>query len=213
MPVFGMTYKDTIILEIKTEENTEENIHQARLLRKYIKDYKSKIGELETRYSIGSSFVLNAYKKELDTMIQALKKTETKFMDKADAESIRLSVVEWLKDLNVLIKDTLKKEQDKYEERLKIKKASYARIGDQISKVIRQLTKELTSFLSQKENLSEAQKEIIRSLVRHNETNNKIEDFRNLDFQSEEEMKWYYRNIIRSIRSEIKQIKSLLKQG
>jgi len=126
--VFALSYKDSFVLEVRTQQNTQANIDQAKLLYKYIRDYKKGISDFEQKYSIEDSFVLDAYKKELDSMMQALKKTQTLYIEKSDAENIRQSVVDGLRPLNKLIKSSLEKEKEKYEKKLIIAQSFYVRI-------------------------------------------------------------------------------------
>lgn len=200
-----------IIVEIRNEENTQENIEQAKLLEKYIREYKKDIETLEERYEIEDSFVLSTYKKELDTMVRALRKTETLLIEKSDAEEIRSSVVKGLKDINILIKEALKKEQTRFENRIQTTKNIYVRIGNKISSVILNLTKDLTAVLSKKTSLNNSEKEIVRSLVRLNEVNDSIQEFSGKTFETKEEMKNYYTEVVRKLRKEISLIKSLVK--
>lgn len=207
---FALSYKDDMTIEVRKEQNTERNIEQAKLLLSYIRDYKKSISDLEEKYGITYSFVLTAYKKELDSMTRALKRTETLYIEKSDAESIRLSVISGLKDLSILVKENLKKEQIRYENKMKSSRNFYAQVGNQIRDVISRLTRELTTKLSQKSFLTVAEKEIVRSLVRLSETSDAIQEFGRREFDTQEQMKVYYIEIVRSIRKEVSLITRLV---
>lgn len=58
-------------------------------------------------------------------MVRALRKTQTLLIEKSDAEEVRSSVVKGLKDINVLIKEALKKEQIRFENRIQTTKNIY----------------------------------------------------------------------------------------
>jgi hypothetical protein len=209
----ALSYKDSIVIEIRNEENTQENIDQAKLLEKYIREYKKDIELLENRYAITDSFVLSTYKKELDSMVRALRKTETIFIEKSDAEAIRIDIVASLKEINIFIKELLKKEQVRFENRVQTTKNMYIKIGIKISGVIVNLTQNITATLSKKDTLSSYEKDIVRSLVRLSKVNDTIREFASRDFETQDEMKLYYTDIIRKIRIEISLIKTLLKSS
>lgn len=145
----------------------------------------------------------------LSKMSLYLKKIQEDPITKEDATQIMKSIVNDLKILNSRMKVYLEQEQIILTQKIEFQKNRYTTISKRISGILDTIISQLSQSLTKKENLSLKEKTIVRSLVKIREENNKIKQFKNVSFHSENEMKNYLRKIIDNIRSEIITIKQL----
>jgi len=207
----AITYRDNFSIEVRTQKNSEENINKAKLLEKYAVNYKKEVGDLQIMYEIPSSILLKENTKKVSVMIDALKRIQTKFIEKKDAEEILSSVIQGLKEVNTQLTPYLKKNQTLYKERIQKIRGNYNKIGTKISRALKKFIDRISLKLSKKDKLTKRDKEVIKVLVRLQENIKKIERFKEIKLWTKRDMKDYYINIIRSIRSEIRNLKSVLK--
>ena len=161
-------------------------------------------------YEIPNSPLLVESIAEIDEMTKVLGKIQTKFMEKTDAQEILSSIINWLKDVNNVLKPYLKRQQKTYQEKLFITKNNYIRIGDRISRALYVFVQKFSLKLGEKDTLSKKEKDVVQALVWLNENRQKIERFKSIRFGTKNDMRDYYINIIKSIRKEISIIKALL---
>lgn len=205
-----LSYRQDFSQNINYGENSQENINKAKILEKYIRNYRNKLSEVKDIYEIYNAPILEDADDELDLMIDGLIKVQSQYVDANDASEIIKSVVIGIKQLNTEIEHFIKKQQEAYKEKLRNIKTQYIIIGNKISKSLLKFIQDLSNVLSKKNTLSDSQKEIVKSLARLNEVRNKIKEFESLRFENTDDMKLYYQDIIKSIRKEVKLIRSLL---
>lgn len=175
-----------------------------------MRNYKKDLLEIQIRLEIQRSNTLIRVEKDIELMIDALIKVQSKYIQQNDAEEIISSVVQGLKRINTTLEPYIKQQQRLYIESLNETKREYIIIGKKISNSLFMFIKKLSINLSEKPSLSEKQKEVVKSLARLNENRTKIQEFAETPFQNKTQMREYYVDIIRSIRSEIQIIKNLL---
>lgn len=207
----NLSYVSDFSKTIRYGENTEEIINKAQLLEKYSRNYQKKLYEIRELYNIKTSPILDESEEELEKIIDSLIKLQSKYILAEDAEVVLKSIISGLRDINTNIEPYIRQQQQLYKEELSETKREYIIIWNKISKSLLNFIQKLSSVLAKKENLTPKQKEVIKSLARLNENREKIKEFETTVFHTKWEMKTYYIKIIKSIRHEIKEIKTLLR--
>jgi hypothetical protein len=185
------------------ESVSEGNISAAKLLQNYVESYREKINDLLGSYHSENTHIIDAVNTPLKQMSQSLNVIRHKSVDPLVVNSVMKSIVSDLKNINNKMKVYLEQERQLYLERIQSTQDIYVQIGTKISTVLDHLVDTLSHSLVQKDSLSEKEKEIVRSLVVIRKQSNNIKDFKNKAFDSQEEMKEYFQNIIFVIKSEI----------
>ena len=207
--VSALSYKEPFPINTWFQNLTNSEISEAKLLQTYVVRYREKINALYDSYSQDKSQVMTNANVILSKMSLYLKKIQEDPITKEDATQIMKSIVNDLKILNSRMKVYLEQEQIILTQKIEFQKNRYTTISKRISGILDTIISQLSQSLTKKENLSLKEKTIVRSLVKIREENNKIKQFKNVSFHSENEMKNYLRKIIDNIRSEIITIKQL----
>jgi hypothetical protein len=208
--VDALSYKGT--LNIKKTENpniSQNHISEAKLLHTYVLRYKENIANLYALYSSEESQIIKDAYTILDTMGASLINIQDAYYQDNDASEIMQSIVVDLKLLNTRVKVYLEQQKVIHEKKVKKILSQHISIGQRISKILDTLIDQLSRSLIRKESLSENEKRIVQSLVKIRSENQKIKDLKNMSFSSEEEIKVYFKEIIKTIRQEILRIKDL----
>jgi len=206
---YAIDYKSDLN-SIAYGENSTEIINKAKLLEKYARNYKSELIRVHSLFQIKNSTVLRESNEEIENMIDALVKIQSKYIAQEDADQVLASIVEWLKDVNQKVEPYIKIQQGIYQEKLERTKNRYIEIGVRISDALLAFIRKLSTSLNRIEKLTPDQKEVVKSLARLNEEREKIQWFERSRFKTTNEMKLYYIEIIKSIRKEIILIRELL---
>lgn len=125
------------------------------------------------------------------------------------ATQVMQKIVDDIKILNIRMKSYLEQESLLSQERLQKEIEKYKLVGKKISALLDSFIERMTSTLIKKPNLSRNEREIVRSLVRIREENNRIKGMQTRYFSSEEDIQDSYQSIIENIRREIRTIKAL----
>ena len=204
--VFAVKYE---ALEIRSSypNVSKQHISEAKLMLTYVTRYKEKINNLYKKYSQETTLVMQDANSLLNDMSRMLYSIQNEKVNPEKVEEAMKTIVVDIKDLNNRMEIYLRQQQAVYQETINKQKQSYIRIWDKVSKILDALIANYTNTFSQKRSLSRSEKEIIGSLVKIRNENNKIKNFKNISFSSEREMQLYFKNIISNIRSEILYIK------
>lgn len=203
-----MTYNDEIPVDSGFEAVSKNNISAAKLLQDYVESYGDKINGLLEPYDSENTEIITNVNNVLKQMSRSLDIIQYKSADPSKVNEIMESIVNDLKSINSRMKIYLEQERELHEERLKNIQNNYNEIWLKISAILDNLISQLSNSLIQKKSLSQKEKEIVWSLVIIREENNKIKDFKNQSFSSQEEMKIYFQNIILKIKGEIINMKT-----
>ncbi len=207
--VFALSYKDPFPTYTSKSSLSDSKRSEAKLLQIYVSRYKEKINTLYTNYSSKESQVMRDANTILDTMSTSLQKLQDNNISDSNATSIMQSIVNDLKTLNKRMKVYLEQESSLQKKKIKKIKNQYSPIVNRISAVLDSIISRLSWWLAQKTNLNNREKEIVRSLIKIREQNNKLKLFWNISFSRESEIKIYLKNTIGSIRTQILIMKRL----
>ncbi len=207
---FWFSYNESIPSGVQTVENTQENIDKAKLLKKYAYDLKDSILSIQKNYNIPTTPTIENGIKEIDKMTRSLWQIQTKQVEKTVADEVLSSVVISLREINAELKPYLKKWEQDYQQELLKERTKYIQIGNRLSLLLHSFIENLSKNLSKKPRLSSKEKQVVHSLVRLNDVKTRIDQFKNINFKTKQEMKNYYIGIIQSIQKELLLIKELL---
>ena len=207
--VVALTYNDELPLDSGFKSVSEANISAAKLLQDYVESYEEKINDLLDSYNSENTQIIQAVNSSLKQMSRSLDIIQYKSIDPLVVNGVMESIVTDLKGINNKMKIYLSQEKQLHEDRLSSIQQNYSQIGIKISRVLDNLVSVLSKAMIQKDSLSEKEKELVRSLLIIRTQSDKIKDFTNLSFQSQEEMKAYFQDIISVIQQEILQMKSI----
>lgn len=207
--VSALTYNESFSTDVENPPLPASKIYEAELLESYIVRYREKITSVYASFSKEHSVALENARTQLKKMERALEKIQTQPITENDANEIMQSIVSDIKVLNTRMKVYLEQEQILADQRLQEQKNKYIKVGSQISKLLDSFIEKMTAQLIKKQELSKKEKEIVRSLLRIREQNEKLRSFSQKDFNSPEDVKLYLQSIIEQIRKEIRIIKQL----
>lgn len=208
--VYWINYKDVITSPNPIEANSQNNIKQSELIEKYLINYKSKIKNLAEKYNITNSRIIKENISELDLMIQGLRIIQTESVEKKDAADVIKSVVSGLKIVNNNLKPYLKVKQREYDNKIDALRVKYTAPAKKISTQINVLIKRIATPMKSQDRLSLNQKQILNHLIQLEEESKKLSTFSNRSFDTTWEVTSYLKNILKTVRQELQNIKGLL---
>lgn len=208
--VYWVDYKDNIDSWSPVKANTQNNIKQAELIEKYLINYKSTIKDLSEKYEIQNSGIVKDNVSELQQMIRWLRSIQTELVEKDDATELIKSVVEGLKIVNNNLKPYLKVKQKEYENKIDTLIKKYDAPAKRMSSQINKLIKQIAAPMQKQNKLTARQKQILTHLIRLESDSKNLYSFWNRNFESTDEVKEYLREILKSVRTQLQAIKSLL---
>lgn len=207
--VLAINYQITINEWIQNWEINNSQLSAAKLLQKYLETYRQKINQLYNLYEASNPVAISTFNKQISDMSENLYKIQNNQVSNTQAQKIIPQVVSDLKIINTRMKVFLEQEKLLYQQKLQKKQLVLSEIGKKVSQTLDKLLLSLSTKLLDKEVLSEKEKKLVKILVTLREQNNKMKAFSNINFETEDEMKNYLKEVISSIRSEFKTIKSL----
>ncbi len=209
--VFALKYSESLSISSNYFDVSKQHKSEAKLLQNYVLKYKEDINNVYKIHTRWTTPMMRDTNIILDDMLVALEMIQNKQVNPGTVEGVMLSIVADIKILNSRVKVYLTERQKIHELKIQTVQQEYIWVGKRISNILDDLTTKITAILSQKNNLTESEKLIIKSLDRIRVENNKIKAFKNLKFNSEAEMQIYFKNIALNLRKEILIIKGASK--
>ncbi len=200
------------VFSAEIKYNTENNIKKAILLEDYITKHKSKIENFIKKYKINNNIDIKNDIKWLNDTIIALKKIQTKDIEKEIAENVIKSILIKIKNINNNLKIKLKAEKNKIETKLNKKKELYSKLWIKLSNKINDINLKIAlKIFKNKKELSEKELKIKENLIKLNKESKKLKNFWNINFKSENEIKNSFIRILKNIKKEIDLMKTTIK--
>jgi len=204
---FATNYNDDIILDLYPDvTNTQTNIKGAHLIEKYLVKLKDEIQTFNKKYDITGDMETDEFLIKIDKMISSLRKIQTISIEKNTAEDVMRSIINELKTFNPKIKSYLKKKKISIQIQTTNTKNNYVIFSQKLSK---SLSKLINDFYSMK--ITKNKNDIEYHLLKLKKENNKLLNFKDLNFNNPFEVKSKFIKILNNIKNEIIEIKKLLK--
>lgn len=204
--VVALDYNDEIPVSSTFRDLETDDISAAKLLQNYVASYESKINRLFASYEVEDRNIIDAANQQLKQMSRSLDIIRFKSVNPDVVPQVMQSIVSDLKTLNNRMKIYLEQEKIIYFAKVRKIQKNYDIIGVKISNILDSIVGVVTNSLIDKKSLSLKEQEIVKSLISIREQNDNIKNFRNVTFWSEGEMKEYFRDIIKIIRVDIRNI-------
>lgn len=204
---FAINYNDEIILDLYPSIiNTQTNINWAKLIEKYLINLKYEIQTFNEKYDITWDVETDEFLIKIDKMISSLRKIQTISLEKSTAEDVMRSIIDELKTFNPKIKSYLKKKKIAVQIQTTNTKNNYILFSQKLSK---SLSKLINDFYSME--ITKNKNEVEIQLRKLKKENTKLLNFNDLRFNNPSEVKSKFIQILNNIKSEIIEIKKLLK--
>ena len=181
------------IFSIINTVKAETEIDKLELIERYIVNYKKNISLVVAKYEIKDNKDIKDTTDSLNFLLEIISKVKDSNMSEQEKERVVKFLTKNLKEINWKSKETLKKWKEDFDKKVKQIQESYSKLW--LNKEIHN-TKE--SIL--KENLN-----------RIAEISRELKDFWEINFNSEKEIKTYFKNIIQDIRRELLKLKENIK--
>lgn len=195
-----------------TEKNTEENIKKAILVEDYISKHKEKIEDFLKKYDLNDKSNIESDLKVLNESLVALKKIENTDISKEKAEEVIQAILVRIKNVNESLKNKLKIEKSNFEQKLNIKTKVYSALWEKLAKKIDEINlKTAQNIFKNKKVLSLKESRIKQNLINLNKESQKLKNFWNISFNSENEIQDSFVRILNNIKREVNSMKSNLK--
>lgn len=206
-----MSYTGKISLsDTPRVENSNKNIKAANLIEKYVEKYKQEIIDLQTAYVEGDDLVVAQLLEDADTMIFSLRKIQTNKVEQEDAEGVMRSVLANIKEKNTFVKSYFQKKIEEHQKKEKAELAKYFLAAKKLNSTLSQIIKRFSSTLKEKDSLSENDKQIIYHLIELEKQQKRLEHLDELEIESTRALKEILIDILKSIKTEIRDIKRLI---
>lgn len=204
------SYNDEIKLSLNPIiPNTETNINWAALIEKYLLKVNHDLELLKAKYDIKEDKENKEYSSKLNKMTIAIKKIQTVDIEKYIAEDIMRSVIDELKTLNPKIKDYLKTKREIVERETIIVNNKYTSLAQKLSVSLETFLNAIWNKLEEnKSNKNYA--EIKKQLANLSKENQKLKNFKYIQFNNPSEIKSWFLRILNNIKREFLEIKKLI---
>lgn len=143
-------------------------------------------------------------------MSQSLLQIENRYIEEDESMRLMKQIVSDLKVLNTRIKNYLDDREIQKLKALETKKITYSVLARHIAGLLDTMIEDISTPLLKKRLINTREKKIVQSLIHIREEKVKIQNFDALQFSSDTDMKEYFKESIRTIRKEMKILKSLL---
>lgn len=194
------------------ENNKNQTILQAELLSKYVVKHSLNIENFKKKYNISDSSQINNQLQKLQKYQLVLQKIQEKRITGEVAKKSMHDILKNIKIINSQLKYSFIEEKKNYELRLEKKKKWYASAGKKLSKQLDTINIKIAKkILQNKSNLSSREKRIKNHLIILNQESKKLSTIESKTFETEEELKNYFVQILKKVRTEMIALKKTLK--
>ena len=198
------------IFSIINTVKAENEIDKLELIERYIVNYKKNISLVVTKYEIKDNKDIKDTINSLDFLLEIISKVKDSNMSEQEKERVVKFLTKNLKEINWKSKETLKKWKEDFDKKIKQIQESYSKLWLRISRQLDILTQKIYKLkFNNRENTNSILKE---NLDRITEISKELKDFWEINFNSEKEIKTYFKNIIQDIKKELLKLKENIKK-
>ena len=198
------------IFSIINTVKAENEIDKLELIERYIVNYKKNISLVVTKYEIKDNKDIKDTINSLDFLLEIISKVKDSNMSEQEKERVVKFLTKNLKEINWKSKETLKKWKEDFDKKIKQIQESYSKLWLRISRQLDILTQKIYKLkFNNRENTNSILKE---NLDRITEISKELKDFWEINFNSEKEIKTYFKNIIQDIKKDLLKLKENIKK-
>ena len=188
------------IFSIINTVKAENEIDKLELIERYIVNYKKNISLVVAKYEIKDNKDIKDTTDSLNFLLEIISKVKDSNMSEQEKER----VVKFLKE-------TLKKWKEDFDKKVKQIQESYSKLWLKISWQLDFFIQKIHKLKLNKEILNSKESILKENLNRIAEISRELKDFWEINFNSEKEIKTYFKNIIQDIRRELLKLKENIK--
>ncbi|MBB1565262.1 hypothetical protein HG430_004430 [Candidatus Gracilibacteria bacterium] len=199
------------IFSIINTVKAENEIDKLELIERYIVNYKKNISLVVAKYEIKDNKDIKDTTDSLNFLLEIISKVKDSNMSEQEKERVVKFLTKNLKEINGKSKETLKKGKEDFDKKVKQIQESYSKLGLKISGQLDFFIQKIHKLKLNKEILNSKESILKENLNRIVEISRELKDFGEINFNSEKEIKTYFKNIIQDIRRELLKLKENIK--
>ncbi len=199
------------IFSIINTVKAENEIDKLELIERYIVNYKKNISLVVAKYEIKDNKDIKDTTDSLNFLLEIISKVKDSNMSEQEKERVVKFLTKNLKEINWKSKETLKKWKEDFDKKVKQIQESYSKLWLKISWQLDFFIQKIHKLKLNKEILNSKESILKENLNRIAEISRELKDFWEINFNSEKEIKTYFKNIIQDIRRELLKLKENIK--
>lgn len=199
------------IFSIINTVKAENEIDKLELIERYIVNYKKNISLVVAKYEIKDNKDIKDTTDSLNFLLEIISKVKDSNMSEQEKERVVKFLTKNLKEINWKSKETLKKWKEDFDKKVKQIQESYSKLLLKISWQLDFFIQKIHKLKLNKEILNSKESILKENLNRIAEISRELKDFWEINFNSEKEIKTYFKNIIQDIRRELLKLKENIK--
>lgn len=199
------------IFSIINTVKAENEIDKLELIERYIVNYKKNISLVVAKYEIKDNKDIKDTTDSLNFLLEIISKVKDSNMSEQEKERVVKFLTKNLKEINWKSKETLKKWKEDFDKKVKQIQESYSKLWLKISWQLDFFIQKIHKLKLNKEILNSKESILKENLNRIVEISRELKDFWEISFNSEKEIKTYFKNIIQDIRRELLKLKENIK--
>jgi len=199
------------IFSIINTVKAENEIDKLELIERYIVNYKKNISLVVAKYEIKDNKDIKDTTDSLNFLLEIISKVKDSNMSEQEKERVVKFLTKNLKEINWKSKETLKKWKEDFDKKVKQIQESYSKLWLKISWQLDFFIQKIHKLKLNKEILNSKESILKENLNRIVEISRELKDFWEINFNSEKEIKTYFKNIIQDIRRELLKLKENIK--
>ena len=199
------------IFSIINTVKAENEIDKLELIERYIVNYKKNISLVVAKYEIKDNKDIKDTTDSLNFLLEIISKVKDSNMSEQEKERVVKFLTKNLKEINWKSKETLKKWKEDFDKKVKQIQESYSKLWLKISWQLDCFIQKIHKLKLNKEILNSKESILKENLNRIAEISRELKDFWEINFNSEKEIKTYFKNIIQDIRRELLKLKENIK--
>ena len=199
------------IFSIINTVKAENEIDKLELIERYIVNYKKNISLVVAKYEIKDNKEIKDTTDSLNFLLEIISKVKDSNMSEQEKERVVKFLTKNLKEINWKSKETLKKWKEDFDKKVKQIQESYSKLWLKISWQLDFFIQKIHKLKLNKEILNSKESILKENLNRIAEISRELKDFWEINFNSEKEIKTYFKNIIQDIRRELLKLKENIK--
>ena len=199
------------IFSIINTVKAENEIDKLELIERYIVNYKKNISLVVAKYEIKDNKDIKDTTDSLNFLLEIISKVKDSNMSEQEKERVVKFLTKNLKEINWKSKETLKKWKEDFDKKVKQIQESYSKLWLKISWQLDFFIQKIHKLKLNKQILNSKESILKENLNRIVEISRELKDFWEISFNSEKEIKTYFKNIIQDIRRELLKLKENIK--
>lgn len=193
-------------------EEEYESYENLELIENYLIKHKNNIEKIVNQYELENNKSISWQIWKIDYLIQSIEKIKNSNINENNKDKARKTIINEIKDINIELKNTLKKEINKYNSDMDKTISTYHEIWVKLSKKIDTIyLKFYNSELENKKVLTISESKLKNSIKNLSKISKKLNEFDKIKFTKKEEIKESFIRLLKELRVDLYNIKTYYK--